>query len=192
MSDSLRENNPYAAPLSSSAMPGSSDDEVIRKQYLSHEASVKSIGFLYLLGGVFGILAGIFYIVMSISNQVPPDMQQIQGIMIGMGIFFLVISALQLYAAISVRKLETPGRIIVTVFSVIGLAGFPIGTLISAYILYLLWSAKGKFIFTPEYQRVIQATPHIKYKTSIVVWIFLGLVLLLIAFAIGAALLSKT
>jgi hypothetical protein len=31
---------------------------------------------------------------------------------------------------------------------------------------------------------VINATPHVKYKTSIVVWILLGLILMLVAAAI--------
>jgi hypothetical protein len=34
-------------------------------------------------------------------------------------------------------------------------------------------------VFSDEYKRVIAETPHIKYRTSIVVWIFLGLLLLL-------------
>ena len=71
--------------------------------------------------------------------------------------------------------------------SVVGLIGFPIGTLISGYILYLLWGKKGRVIFSPEYQAVIAATPHVKYKTSIVVWILLGLVVVLILAGIGAS-----
>jgi hypothetical protein len=43
-------------------------------------------------------------------------------------------------------------------------------------------------VFSEEYQRVIAETPHIKYRTSIVVWILLGLLLLLIAIAVLAAL----
>ena len=184
MSDIPPVNNPYAAPLSPSTMRGSSDDEAIRNQHLSHEASVKSIGFLYLLGGSFGVLLGIFYIIMGLTGEMPPDFEQFKVFMIGLGAFCLLMSALQIYAAISVRKFESVGRIIVTIFSVIGLLGIPIGTLISGYILYLLWSAKGNVVFTPEYQRVIQATPHIKYKTSIIIWILLGLVVSLIVIGI--------
>ena len=49
--------------------------------------------------------------------------------------------------------------------------------------LYLLLSAKGKVIFSPQYQEVLKATPHIVYKTSKIV-VVLG-VLLLIVFALA-------
>ena len=68
-----------------------------------------------------------------------------------------------------------------------GLLGFPIGTLINAYILYLFLSKKGRTIYSPEYQEVIAATPHVKYRTSIVVWILLALVVVLIAAALPGA-----
>jgi hypothetical protein len=47
------------------------------------------------------------------------------------------------------------------VLSGIGLLGFPIGTLINGYILYLFLSKKGRTVFAPEYQEVIEATPHV-------------------------------
>jgi hypothetical protein len=72
------------------------------------------------------------------------------------------------------------------VFGAIGLLGFPVGTLIAGYLLYLLWSEKGNVVFSPRYQRVMQATPHIKYKTSIIVWIFLGLLGLVVLVGIIA------
>jgi ABC-type multidrug transport system permease subunit len=65
--------------------------------------------------------------------------------------------------------------------------GFPIGTLINAYILYLFLSKKGRTVFSPGYQEVIAATPDVKYKTSIVVWIFIALVLAFIVIAVGVA-----
>ena len=45
-------------------------------------------------------------------------------------------------------------------------------------------------MFSEEYQAVIAQTPHIKYRTSIIVWILLGLVVALVVFAIVAALLG--
>jgi hypothetical protein len=191
MSDIPPVQNPFASPISTGAINGSSDDEAVRNQYLSHEASIKSIGLLYVLGGVIGLILGCVYLAMgvgAISMPDGPEAQMAAGVILGLGVFFIIFSLLQLYGAISIRKLENVGRIIVTIFSVIGLLGIPIGTLISAYILYLLWSAKGKFIFTPEYRRVVEATPHIKYKTSIVVWILLGLLLLIIALALMSVL----
>jgi len=54
------------------------------------------------------------------------------------------------------------------------LIGFPIGTLIHGYILYLYWGTKGRKVFSPEYKQIIAGTPHVKYKTSIIIWILLG------------------
>jgi len=85
-----------------------------------------------------------------------------------------------------VRALRPWGRIVGCILSAIGLIGFPIGTLINGYILYLFLSKKGRTIFAPEYQDVIAATPHVKYRTSIIVWIFLALVVLLLAVAVLA------
>jgi len=189
--------NPYNAPISSTIENAPGGAEAIRNQYLSHEASVKSIGLLYMLGGILGILVGALYLILGLAmmsggmplqkNMSPSEAQLLCVVMLVFGALFLGMSILQLYAAISIRKLGGPGRIIVTVFSCIGLLGIPFGTLISAYFLYLLWSEKGKYVFTPNYKRVIEATPHIKYKTSIVVWILLGLVALIILGGIAAA-----
>jgi hypothetical protein len=85
------------------------------------------------------------------------------------------------------RRLKRWARIPVGILSGIGLIGFPLGTIINAYILYLVFGKKGVTVFSDEYRLVIEQTPHIKYKTSIVVWIFLGLVLLLIVAGLVAA-----
>lgn len=190
MSDLPPQNNPYAAPVATmSATPAASQAENIRNQYLSHEASVKSVGLLYMLGGGITMLLGVGYLFGGISLLTggQEEFAQIGPILAGVGAFCMLLGGLQIYSAISLRKLGAPGRIIATIFSGIGLLGFPIGTLISGYILYLLWSAKGNFVFAPEYKNVIAQTPHIKYKTSIVVWILLGLLVLLFAGAIMAA-----
>jgi hypothetical protein len=64
--------------------------------------------------------------------------------------------------------------------SVLGLLNFPIGTVISIYFIYLLVSAKGQFVMTPEYAAIRAVTPHIRYKTPIWLWVVLGLLVLLL------------
>ena len=54
--------------------------------------------------------------------------------------------------------------------------------IIPAYILYLLLSSKGAMVFSTEYKEIIARTPHVKYRTSCIVWgalIVLGVVILL-------------
>jgi hypothetical protein len=71
-------------------------------------------------------------------------------------------------------------RIPSAILSGLGLISFPLGTLINGYILYLLFSKKDSTIFSDDYKQVIQETPHNKYQTSLLVWIFLGLLALLV------------
>jgi hypothetical protein len=157
---------------------------MIRRQYLSHEASVKSMGTLYFLGSIILTISGVMNL-LTISSK----SGGIFGVV--MAALFLGLAALQFWLGRGLRRLDGGVRIVAIVFAAIGLLGFPIGTLISGYFLYLLVSQKGQMVFSPQYQDIIAATPHVKYKTSVVVWILLGLVVLLVVFGIGAALLSS-
>ncbi|TWT37296.1 hypothetical protein KOR34_22440 [Posidoniimonas corsicana] len=59
--------------------------------------------------------------------------------------------------------------------------------LISICGLWCLIGARARFIFTPDYQQVIAATPHIRYQTSKWVWILLAVLVGLMLLAIAAA-----
>lgn len=161
------------------------EDEAIRQEYIKHEASLKSVGLLYFLGAFFVLLAGLMGLVGALDAGSGQGAEG-AGFLIGYTVAMLVISGLMFAVAFGFRKLKPWVKIPGTIVACLGLLNFPIGTLINAYILFLIWSRKGRFVLTPEYQEVIEATPHIKYKTSIVVWIFLGIliVLLLTAFLI--------
>lgn len=84
------------------------------------------------------------------------------------------------------RGLQSSARVVAIIFSVIGLLGIPIGTLINGYFLYLLLGQKGTYVFSEEYARVRAATPHIKYKTSIWVLVVVALLVLLVVIGIVA------
>ena len=103
------------------------------------------------------------------------------------GLVLLVVGGLQAACGFHLRRLRPLARIPVGIISALGLLAIPLGTLINGYILYLLFSKKGRFILSPEYQAIVAATPEIKYRTSIVIWILLGLVLVFIVGAIGAS-----
>ncbi|MDX1927172.1 MAG: hypothetical protein SFV81_11680 [Pirellulaceae bacterium] len=182
--------NPYAPSPSamSSAVPAEGD-EATRKAHLSHEASIKSIGVLYLLGAIIGFLLTVVYLVGGVAAFVTPSRNPGEGALAGavlivVGILAGAFATVQFILAQGLRSLKPWSRIGGVVLSCIGLLGFPIGTLISAYFLYLLASQKGVYIFSPEYARVIAATPHIKYKTSIIVWILLGILVFFIGLGI--------
>lgn len=186
MSKELPEHNPFASPMTDErpAVPGAiepTEAERIRKEYIKHEASIRSFGILYYLG-VF-ILA--LYTIGAIFFSLSTEASGLLGIGIAVICGFLAMA--QWWVARGLRKLNGSVRIWAIVLAVPWLINVPTGTIISIYIIYLLASAKGKYIMTPEYQEIRAATPHIKYKTSKIVWVFLGLLVLLIVFGIVAA-----
>lgn len=167
-------------PLASSAV------EEMRKTHIKHEASVKSIGVLYYLGG-----AALFFV--GIASLTPgfAGTRGASGIeAFGVAGFFFLLSAGQIWVGSGLRRLRSWARIPTGILSGLGLLAFPIGTIVNAYILWLVFSQKGTTVFSNEYQAVIAQTPHIKYRTSVLIWILLGIVLLIIAIAGIAALLD--
>jgi hypothetical protein len=193
--------NPYA-PSGSSYSDASLDAnfdlsqaELIRKSHLSHEANIQSFGCLYTLGGIMGILIGIFYIGLGIFVMAGGENPQAgvnpmaAGIMTTLiGVVFLAIAVAQLFAGRSMQTLNPSGKILAIVVAAIGAILLPVcGTVISGYLLYLLVSAKGEMVFSSAYKEVMQATPHIRYRTSMIVWIFLFLLIGAILLGIIAA-----
>jgi len=162
----------------------SSDAEEMRKLHVSHEASVKSVGILYYLGGAAMLFGGLGMTASSLSSSKGPES-------IAVVVVLFVLAGAYIWVGYGLRRLRRWARITTGILAGIGLLGFPLGTIINAYILYLICSKKGATVFSPEYQEVIRQTPHIKYKTSIVVWILLGIVLLVIVAIVTAAIFSK-
>jgi Ca2+/Na+ antiporter len=172
--------NPYAAPKANVVPPENTDVETERKAYLQHETSVKSVGLLYMLGGV---LAGGSMLITVISQLTA----SVRSGFVWLPLVLAVVLAGQVYVGYAVRKLHAWARVAGTVYSAIGLFVFPVGTLINGYILYLFWCKKGSRVFAPDYQDIIAQTPHIKRRVSWIVWLGVGLLLLgLLAFLVPA------
>jgi hypothetical protein len=168
-------NNPYAAPTQSSTVLdfANENSEAVRRQYLNHEMSIKSVGALYFIGSILLISIG----VSSLASESP------------VGLILIVLAIGQFCVGIELRKLRKVAKIPVGILSGIGLLGFPLGTIINGYILYLVFSEKGNFVFSDEYQQIIAETPYVKKKTSpIVVAFLIILVALLLFILVGAAL----
>jgi hypothetical protein len=174
--------NPYASPSADLTAPliinpEMASAEIIRRKYLSHEASVQSIGILYWLGSIFMFIASFVLLFVTLTGKSNPF---IELIFIPI---YLGLAVLSLWLGYGFRKLDSRVRIPAGILSALGLLGFPMGTLINAYILYLLFCAKGKMVFSPEYKDIIRQTPHIKYRTSWIVWVLLFILLAFLAFA---------
>ena len=162
--------------------PTNLESERIRREHISHEASIKSVGVLYLLGAILLLPIGLLSFVTGVAGL----NQSVWGLSVLLAVMMLGLGLFQLFTGLGLRKLKRPARIAAAVISGIGLIGFPIGTLINGYILYLLFSKKGTTIFSESYQQIVAETPHIKYKTSVVIWVIVGL---LLTFIIGGIIL---
>jgi len=152
----------------------------IRKLYIDHEGALRSISTLYhisFLGAALGV-CGLVLSVFPKDNEAPLATLTLAVFLAAWAAFFLWLgynmSALR-------RKVVLPASIV----AVIGLLGFPFGTLINGYILYLLHSAKGTYVFSDAYRKVIAATPDIKYRTPPLMWVIIGGIVISIIVALG-------
>lgn len=159
--------------------------EITRKENINHEAAIRSIGILYYVATIGLVVAAVAQVLVLFADNKSAGIEWL--LLAG---FFGVMAAIYYWIGSGLRTLRSNVRIVAGIFAALGLLSFPVGTLINGYILYLLFSAKGKTVFSEEYQAVIDATPHIKYKTSMIVWILLGVLILGIAAAVVVPMLS--
>lgn len=163
--------NPYAAPESESLQPSPGGHaEEIRRAHLNTEAAIKSVGTLYCFGAfVLTLFCGA-----GLLNSSPaPD--SLSKPALGA---LIVLALAQGWVGLGLRKLASWARIPTIILSLLGLLAFPVGTLINLYILFKVAGKKGTMVFSQEYREVIAATPHIKRKTSIIVWVLLAILVL--------------
>jgi hypothetical protein len=163
--------------VTASAAAGSSP-EAVRLAYLSHESNVRSIGtYYYFSGGLLVFLAAIVILCGLIAtlgaqgkSMVPLVAVIVEALVLG------AVAGLLLWCAGKFKRLDPRGIIPGTIVAAIGLLSIPIGTVINGFILYFIYSDKGRFVFSDEYRRVVEATPQIVCKTALWVKIVIGLV----------------
>lgn len=173
--------SPYAAPTARVDDAAPTEAEATRRAHLSHEAGIKSLGMLYYLGAAALSLGGI---AAAVGGAGAVEVMVTLLLVVGIG-------ALQGWVGYGLRHYRSWARIPAVVLLVLGLLGFPIGTLISAYGLWLVLSAKGRIVLSPEYAAVVAATPHIRYRTSVVVWVVVVLLVIFIAMAVFGIAMNK-
>ena len=172
--------NPYAAVLNNPAMrsakkrnKGKSGEakklaqaEKIREEHIEQEETLRTWAIVWIFWGALFLVMGVGTVIMSISTG---------------AYFLLIISAIEfliggflIATGIGVRKLTGWGRILGTLVLIPGLSGVPIGTLISASLLYYMWNKKGQMIFSDKYRKTVKLTPHIKHD-SILLYILIAI-----------------
>lgn len=173
---------PPQAEVKDVGLSGNPEAPEIRRQHLSHEANIKAVGMLYYLSAIGLLIAGVVLLISAAAG----GKAETVGAAIGMAVAALAFGGFYFWVGRGLRVLKPWSRIVAGVLAGLGLLGFPVGTLISVFILYLLFSKKGNMVFSEEYKQIIADTPDIKYRTSIIVWIFLALLIAFVLFAVFA------
>ena len=180
------EENPYKAPQVEEVEAEGliSDPERIRRLHLKHEASLKGMGTLLILGAV---LVGISFLglfaAMPVSQGGGMSLPQGPELVI-MGVLLLFV-VLQLVVGVGLRRLAPWSWIPGIIVAAISIINFPIGTVIGGYFLYLLVAPKGRRVLAADYREIVRQTPHIKYRTPIWLWVLL---LVLVLAVVGSLL----
>ena len=180
--------NPYSPPSSDlgSGYAGTlapADAIALRESLIKHEASIRAFGTLHLLSSSMFFVKAIAGLLLVVDPE-----ERAAGIaLLVMG---PVGGLILLKLGMGMRRFDPGVKWLVGVMSGIGLLNPPVGTLINAYILYLVFGEKGKTVFSEEYRRVIEQTPEIKYQTPLFLKVLVGLLLVTIVAAIGVALMS--
>lgn len=172
------DSNPYLAPATDPAPIGDAgtDAERIRRSHIAHELSIRTVGALFLLGtavSVLMIFGYLFGLVIAPLDAILYGLTGIAGLVLGLGL----------------RRLDPRVRVPSAVFCGFGLLLGPVSALINAYFIYLLLCAKGRMVFSAKYRQVMEQTPHVRYRTSVLIWgVFFALTLILVAVVAAAVL----
>jgi hypothetical protein len=166
--------SPYAPPRAAVAdhHEVSADEALrLREAHIRHEIQLKAVGALYYLGGALALVFGLLMIPVYLQTAAPFDQ------MYGLSALMLVgLGALSLVLGYGFRRLMPWVRIPGAIVSGIGLLAIPIGTIVSAWILYLMFCEKGRTVLAPEYQAIVSASPEVRYRRTI--WDWMALIVL--------------
>jgi general secretion pathway protein G len=133
----------FCASCGASFLPHLGDSDAMRRPGL-----ISLLAVLDVLGGGLGLLAGMALLLTA---------RQDTSVAAGIGGVYLVLAAAQIATGIGLWRLRPWARTAQIVFAVIGLLGFPVGTIISALILYYLFRPGIKVLFSGK--RSAELTP---------------------------------
>lgn len=161
--------NPYAPPQARVAdvSVATTAAEAIRREHIKHEAAVRSIGTLYYFGGIMMLVLALVF---GFGGLPMPGVEAPPVLAWVVSAVYAVLAVISIVVAYGLRRLRSWARVATIVLATFGLLGFPVGTLVSAYILYLLLAAKGRRVFAADYADIVAATPQVRYRTSLLVW----------------------
>lgn len=167
-----------AQMLKEGGKPVNPQAEQIRREHLKHEASIRLVGTLYVLIASLLSVSG-FLNPIVLLVRIAAGAANTAGGEVGSAAAFAAISlglaAMLFGIGVGLRRLNPSARNIAGALSRVGLIGFPIGTLINGYILWLFRSEKGRRVFSEEYRQIRAETPHIRCRTPVWFWVLVAL-----------------
>ncbi|MBL4849248.1 MAG: hypothetical protein JKY65_27290 [Planctomycetes bacterium] len=191
--------DPYSVPKSN-GLEAAPEAETVRRQHFGHEGSIKSVGWVFLLGGV--ALTTLGWVGVRAADQLAEQRGGVKGSIVRsmMGVlgevdfstlsalFMLVLASgvLGFLAGAGLLAMKPWGRALATLLSAIGMVAFPIGTLAGAYSLWVLHGEKGQRIFAADYRQIVGATPKVRRASwpGVVVLCLVALVVARIVFLV--------
>lgn len=178
------DHNPYSAPLSTVDGPtADTPDGAVadRRDHLNVERGLAQMGMLYLIGGA-AVCAGLVFPVFMLFELATGSGDALEPGGVGMWALMLVLYGVvgpaNVWIGLGLRRRNPGVRVLASIFAGLSLLSVPLGTILGGYLLWLMWSTKGKRVFAPDYQAVIDATPEVVAKTSLLVWTAGGLLVL--------------
>jgi hypothetical protein len=127
---------------------------------IRHEKAIRVIADLYVLSAAISLLLIVPMVLLASAKQADWT-----GGMLACGLI-AVFAAIQGWMGIGLRRFDTSARSVAGLMSLLGLFGFPVGTLISIYLLHLLYGKKGKQVFSAEYRDVMERHPYEHARVS--------------------------
>jgi hypothetical protein len=186
------DHNPYAPPTADQGeikpppeLEGGmtlAEAEALRRKHLTHEARLQSVGTLMMLLGAFNVLTGPLFVLVGVFAVIVVAMNPgvDEGALSGgvvFGVLLTGLGALNYRGGTGLRRLDPRHRTLYTVLTSLWLLSCTFFSIFGLWALFLLHSPAGNIVLSPEYAVARRLTPHIKFKTSVVTWIVLGLLI---------------
>jgi len=176
----MAQSNPYASPATVEQPPEAQSVSRIRARQIraANSGAERSLRQLVLcLGGGYLLLAGVSYT--TLFAGIGPNSQQPFYLALGVTSTLALVSTLII--GFGARRLAAWSRRPLTVLCGLGLFLFPLGTILSLPILWILYVRRPPRLLTPEYEQIVRESGDPPGgRTSMTTWIGLVLFVVLI------------
>lgn len=122
------------------------------------EKHINVIGALWIVWGAIGVIFGLFILGILFGISFIPDMGYeapviLRTVGLGVGMFFVVLSAPEVIAGIGLLKRQEWGRVLVLVEAFLNLIIIPFGTILGIYSIVILLNDETVQLFRKEHQK---------------------------------------